>query len=154
MRKLLAGIWLSIGAVPFLLLGGIEGLKSLGSSSIAKVERQSAAQVAEVLNRRMLFKISIGEKLKIIEQDAYFGKDTIYLHFKVDHRGALVPDEAPYEVVRRVQSKLHASAAKLLCPYLVAAQGARRIQVSVVTKDLEDSVTVQLYRGECPDGSA
>ncbi len=154
MRKLLVGSWLAIGAVPFLFLGGIEGLKSLGSSGVSELERQPAQRIAETLNRRMLFRISIGEKLKIIEQDAYFSKDTIYLSFKVDHRGALIPDDAPYEFVQRVQSRLHDSAAKLLCPYLVAAQGARRIRVSVVTKDLEDSVTVPLYRGECPDGSA
>ena len=138
-----------MAAVPVYLYLKLGGGLSLLSGGIEQVEQQPAQQIAS----RMRAKFRMGSYLfrysgiRIVDQDVYYHNHAIVAYFKVKTKKPLMPSNA--ELYEYMQDKLHSMAAGTFCSYLRAAEGARRMEISIVKEDMTESVSVRLYKNEC-----
>ena len=82
-----------------------------------------------------------------MDHDVYYRNHAIVAYFKVKTKKPLMPSNT--ELHEYIQDELHSLAAGTFCSYLRAAEGARRMEISIVKEDMTESVSIRLYKNEC-----
>ncbi len=153
-RVTLLGFWFILGGLSIFVFLVSKGLNlALFDTGPRYVEPQPAEKIASKLRTGIRRAVRWMRRGEIVDHDVYYRNHVINVYLKVRTEEPLIPDDLPSELVVEVRQEVHDYMARKLCTYLVAAQGARSLDISIVKADMTDSFSIKLYKGECASGA-